>query len=179
MAEAIVTRRWRFRAIFLALAFAIIFVRLLPLDAGPGGLPGPDLIVLLAFAWVLRRPDYVPILLVAAVMLLTDVLFLRPLGLWAACVIVGLEFLRAREETSRDLPFLIEWFLVGGVIVMITLGNKLILAVFAVPQPALGLQLIQMIMTILSYPLIVLFSAKALGLKKMSPGAVDQLGHRL
>ncbi|MBT8457572.1 MAG: rod shape-determining protein MreD [Rhodobacteraceae bacterium] len=179
MAETIVTRRWRYRAIFAALAFIVIFARLLPLDAGPGGLPGPDLVLLLAFAWVLRRPDYVPVVLVAVVMLLMDVLFLRPLGLWAACTVLALEFLRSREAGARDLPFLFEWVLVGGVIVMMTLGNMLILALFAVSQPPLGLLLIQMIMTILSYPLVVLFSAKGLGLKKMSPGAVDQLGHKL
>ncbi len=179
MAEVLVTRAWRYRTLFAVLAFLIVFLRLLPLDPGPGNLPGPDLLVGLAFAWVLRRPDYVPVLLVAAVILTTDVFFLRPLGLWTACVILGLEFLRAREPFSRDLPFLFEWGVVATTIVFMTLGYVLILALFAVDQPALGLTLLQMLATILAYPLIVLFSARVIGLKKIPPGAVDQLGHRL
>jgi rod shape-determining protein MreD len=179
MAEVVVTRALRFRCLFAALAFLIVFVRLLPLGPGSGGLPGPDLLVGLAFAWVLRRPDYVPVLLVAAAVLTTDVFFLRPLGLWTACVILGLEFLRAREPLSRDLPFLFEWGMVASTILAMTLGYVLVLALFAVEQPALGLTLLQMLATILAYPLIVLFSARAIGLKKIPPGGVDQLGHRL
>ena len=179
MAEVVVTRRWRYRTRSVALSFLDVFARLLPLDAGAGRFPGPDVILLLAFVWVLRRPDYVPALLVAVVVLMTDVLFLRPLGLWAACVILGLEFLRSREAASRDLPFLLEWMMVTGVIVSMTLGYVITLALFAVDQPALGLTLIQMIMTILCYPLAVVFSGRILGLRKMAPGAVDQLGHRL
>ncbi len=179
MAEVIHTRNWRHRGLFLCLAFVLIFTRLLPLDAGPGRLPGPDLLVCLAFAWVLRRPDYVPVLMIAVVILLTDILFMRPLGLWTACVVLGSEFLRGREPFSRDLPFLLEWMVVSVVIATMTVGYVVVLAVFAVDQPSLGLTLIQMIATIAAYPLVVLFSARALGLKKMPPGAVDQLGHKL
>ena len=179
MAEVIVTRNWRHRALFLALAFIVIFARLLPLDTGPGKLPGPDLLVCLAFAWVLRRPDYVPVTLIAAVILLTDILFMRPLGLWTACVVLGAEFLRGREPFSRDLPFMLEWMVVSTVIAVMTVGYVLILALFVVDQPALGLTLIQMIATIAAYPLVVVFSARLLGLKKIPPGAVDQLGHKL
>ena len=179
MADVVVTRVWRYRFLFVALAFLVIFARLLPLDAGPGRLPGPDLLVCLAFAWVMRRPSYVPVLLIAAVILMTDILFMRPLGLWTACVVLGSEFLRAREPFSRDLPFLLEWFVVTVVTVAMTIGFVAILALFAVDQPGLGLTLIQMIATCLAYPVVVLFSAKVLGLKRMAPGAVDQLGLKL
>ncbi len=179
MAEGVATMRWRNRLLYVAFALLIVFGRLLPLDAGPGGWPGPDFILLLAYAWVLRRPEAVPVSLVAAVILLTDILFMRPLGLWTACAILGLEFLRARESLSRDLPFLGEWLMVGATIVAVTVLNALILAVFAVLQPPLGQILIQMILTILAYPLVVVFSSSLLGIRKVTPGAVDQLGHRL
>lgn len=179
MAEVVVTRRWRNRLLYVGVAFCVVFGRLLPLDAGPGGWPGPDLILLMTYALVLRRPTAVPVLLVAAVVLMTDVLFMRPLGLWTACVILGLEFLRARESLSRDLPFLGEWLMVGATILAITVLNALILALFAVIQPTLGQVLMQTIVTVLAYPVAVLFASKGLGLKKMAPGAVDQLGHRL
>lgn len=179
MAEVVVIRRWRYWALFAALCFAIIFARLLPLDAGPGRLPGPDLLVCLCFAWVLRRPSYVPVALIAVVILLSDILFMRPLGLWTAAVVLGSEFLRSREPYWRDLPFFLEWPIVCSVIVAMTLGYVVILAIFAVDQPAFGRILIQMIATCLAYPIVVLFSAKLFRLKKMPPGAVDQLGHKL
>lgn len=179
MADTVVTRRWRTRALYVALAFLIAFGRLLPLDAGPSVWPGPDLILLLTYAWVLRRPDAVPVLLVALVVLMSDILFMRPLGLWTACAILGLEFLRRREAFSRDLPFPAEWALVSATILGITVLNALVLTLFVVIQPTLGQILIQTIITVLSYPLVVLFSSIALGVRKVTPGAVDQLGHRL
>lgn len=179
MADAIITRRWRYRVLFFVACGVIMFFQLLPIDIGPGGLPGPDWMLLLGCAFVTRRPDYVPVWLAAVVYLLADVMFLRPLGLWAAITVLGLEFLRARQAVSRELPFMVEWVMLGGVIVAMTLANALILAVFVVSQPPLGLSLIQMIATILAYPLVVLFSSKVLGLRKMAPGEVDQLGHRL
>src|SRR6056297_633829 len=97
MADTLPTGRWRYWLLFLAIAAVLFFVQLLPLDLQPGRFPGPDVLLLLAIAWVLRRPDFVPVLLVAAVFLLADILFMRPLGLWTALVVLGMEFLRARS----------------------------------------------------------------------------------
>ena len=45
----------------------------------PARWPGPDLIaVRLTLAWVLRRPDYVPALLIALVVLVEDLLLHAP-----------------------------------------------------------------------------------------------------
>ena len=179
MADVVITRIWRNRLLFVGLAFLVVFGRLLPLDAGPERWPGPDLILLLAYAWVRRRPDYVPVGLVAVVVLMTDVMFMRPLGLWTACVILGLEYLRSREVFWRDLPYLGEWMMVGATIIAITMANSAVLALFAVQQPALGLLLLQAIVTVLAYPLVEIFSSRVLGFRKMAPGAVDQLGRKL
>ncbi|NCU20454.1 rod shape-determining protein MreD, partial [Candidatus Falkowbacteria bacterium] len=46
-------------ALYLAIAAVLLFLRLLPISPGTGGLPGPDLMLALTLAWVLRRPDYV------------------------------------------------------------------------------------------------------------------------
>lgn len=179
MGDAIRTRRLAWRLIFVAIVTALAFLQLLPLRLGSGGLPGPDLFVLLCFVWVLRRPDYVPVWLVAGVMLLADFLFMRPPGLWAAATVLGVEFLRVREASYRDLPFAAEWTIVGVVLSLMTLGAALTLAIFVVPQPPLGLTLIQLILTIAAYPLVVLVSAFGLGLRRPAPGEVDELGHRL
>ncbi len=178
MADVVETHIWRNRLLFAGLAFLIAFGRLLPLDLGPGW-PGPDLILLLAYSWVLRRPDYVPVTLVAFVILMSDVLFMRPLGLWTACAILGLEYLRSRETLWRDLPFMVEWMMIGATVFAITMGYSATLALFAVDQPPLGQTLIQAIVTVLAYPLVELFSSRVLGFRKMAPGAVDQLGRKL
>lgn len=179
MVESLGARRLIWRSAFVGFATLIAFVQLLPLGTGAGVLPGPDLLTLLALAWVLRRPEYVPILLLAAVMLLADFLFMRPPGLWAAIVVLGAEFLRVREQGLRDLPFLAEWGLIAGVFVAMTLGEALLLLVFMVPQPPLGLTLIQLILTILAYPLVVGVTGFGLGLRRAAPGEVDEMGRRL
>ncbi len=134
--------------------------------------------MLITCAWVVRRPDFLPTLLIAAVFLLGDVIFMRPLGLWAAFVVMGTEFLRMRAVAWRDLNFLLEWFMVAGVLSAMTLVNRLVLWVIFVDQPALGLTLIRLLGTIAVYPLVVLLAARFFGLRKLAPGAVDRLGHK-
>lgn len=179
MAERSVSRRIFWQAVFLTLALLVAFARLLPLGDGTGGVPGPDLLVVLAFAWVLRRPDYVPVALVAAVMLAADFIFLRPPGLWAAITVIGMEFLRNREAAFRDLPFLGEWGMVALVLLAMTLVNALVLLIFMVDQPTLGLTLLQLIATILAYPLVVGVTVFALGLGRVAPGGSVDKGKRL
>ena len=179
MAEALTTRRWAYRTLDVLVSIVVIGVGLLPLGDGTAGLPGPDLAVVIAYAWVLRRPDYVPPLLLALVILLADAFALRPLGLWAGLVVVGAEFLRTREALLRDLPFLAEWALVTVVLLAISLLYWAILTVFIVVQPGLGQLLLKALASALVYPLFVVVSATVFGLRRVAPGEVDALGHRL
>jgi rod shape-determining protein MreD len=158
------------RALFAGLCMAVMFWRLLPLSTVPPGWAGPDLIAALAFAWVLRRPEYAPALLIGAVVLLADLMFQRPPGLWAALVVLGSEALKARAPGLRDLGFGSEWVTVAVTGAAIFLGYRLTLAVLLVPQAPLGLSLMQMAMTVLCYPLVVMASALLVGIRKAKPG---------
>ena len=178
MADALPIGRWRYRLLFVGITFFLFFVQLLPLNAGPGGIPGPDVLLLLAIAWVLRQPDFVPVTLVAAIFLLADILFMRPLGLWTALVVLGLEFLRARSVAVRDWSFFVEWLVVGASITAVFVINALVLTIFAVDDTSLGLVILHLIATVLAYPLVVVLGARAMGLRKVAPGEVDMLGHR-
>ena len=60
MAEGKPRGVWPFRAAFLGVAILSLFLRLLPLSTLPSSWPGPDLLVGLAFAWVLRTPIMCP-----------------------------------------------------------------------------------------------------------------------
>ena len=172
------TSRWTFQALFVALVAAVLFAQLLPLDLQPGRLPGPDILVLLAFSWVVMRPDYVPVALLAVVFFVADILMMRPLGLWTALVVIGAEFLRIRSVALRDVSIFAEWALVGAVITAMFVVNALVLALFAVVQPGPGLTVIRLGATILAYPLVVILAGRAFGLRKIAPGEVDRLGHR-
>jgi rod shape-determining protein MreD len=179
MAESPAARIWIGRAVFLALATAVIFVQLLPLDTAPPTWAAPDLLLSMSLAWVARRPEFLPFGVVFAVFLLTDLLFQRPPGLWAALVVVLTETLRSRSRGLRNVPLVLEWGTVAFGIVAITLANRLVLAIMLTPQAPLTLTLIQMVMTIMIYPVVVLVAQVLFGLTRPAPGQVDSLGHRL
>lgn len=179
MAEAAGSGDWAHRSGFVVIAALSLFVRILPLSTLPAGWPGPDLLVCLAFAWVLRRPTYVPALLIAIVFFIEDMVLLRPPGLWAFIVLMGSEFLRRREPLSRQLPFPLEWAMVAAVLLLMMAANRLIMAIVVSPQPDFGFAFIQIILTIALYPAIVVLSHLAFGVRKSATGEVDSLGRRL
>jgi rod shape-determining protein MreD len=177
MIDPIRASRFGHRLLYLGLIAILLFLRILPLTALPPGIPGPDLALGLTMAWVLRRPDYVPVVLIAAVVLLEDLLFMRPPGLWALIVVLGTEFLRRREVMTRDLPFVLEWVLIGAVLFAMIFANRLVLQVFLVPQTPLWLVLIQGLTTLAAYPAVVFLTRHVLGLHRAAIGEVDELGH--
>jgi rod shape-determining protein MreD len=179
MAEPIPTGAWSHRALYVALAASLLFLRMLPLGSVAGRWPGPDLLLCLTLVWVMRRPDYVPALLIAAVVLLEDMLLMRPPGLWAAMVVLAAEFLRARAALTRELTFLVEWLLVAGVMLAATLGFRLIMALAMLPQVSLGQTLVQALATILCYPAVVVASRLAFGVRKPATGETDAYGRRM
>ncbi|MFP3384044.1 rod shape-determining protein MreD [Tritonibacter sp. SIMBA_163] len=179
MAKTTPAAIWLMRAIFVGLALVIMFFHLLPLDTTPRRWAPPDLLLAVALAWTARRADFVPPLLIAAVMLLADLLFQRPPGLWALLVLLACEFIRSRLPASRETPFLGEWFAVSVVIIAIALLNRMILGMLAVEQAHIALILVQVIMTIAAYPVVVLLSQSVFGVRRLSPADAETLGARL
>ena len=170
---------WGARALYAGIAVVLLFLRLLPLGSLAGGWPGPDLLLCLTLGWVLRRPDHVPTLLIAGVVLLEDLLLMRPPGLWAAIVVLAGEFLRNRAALTRELSFVVEWLLVGLVMTVAMLGFRLVLMLTMLPQAGLGLTMVQLAASILCYPLVVGASWLAFGVRKPATGEVDSHGRRL
>jgi len=179
MADAVGSRRWVGRVTYGLIAFGLIFVQLLPLNTMPPGWAPPDLLLVVTMVWVARRPDLVPVLLIAVVFLLTDLLFQRPPGLMTALVLIATEMLRARAAGLRNAPFALEWATVSVMIAGLTLGNRLILAAAMTPQAPLGLTMVQLLMTCLSYPLIAGLAQLIFGIARPAPGEVNTLGQRI
>lgn len=167
------------RTVFVAMTVANMFVKLLPLGREAGNWPGPDLFLCLIFVWVLRRPAQVPVLMLAVLLLAEDMLLMRPPGLWTALVLVGTEFLRVRAALTRELSFLMEWLLVSAIMLGILLAYRAILFATMVEQVGFGFALVQILWTVLCYPLVVGFTQAAFNLRRPGKGEVDMFGRRL
>lgn len=173
MTDNSAARLWSMRAGYVALGLLIMFFQLLPLNTLPRGFAGPDLLVAFTFAWAVRRPDYVPVLIVAGMMLMADMLFQRPPGLWSVLMVLGTEALKRRAPGLRDQTFAVEWLVTGMSVVALMLGSRLVLSVLLIPQAPLGLTAIQTVMTILAYPAVALITNYVFGVQKGQPGDVD------
>lgn len=171
-------RPWIMRSVYVLVCLTLLFAHLLPLDTVPKAWAAPEFMLAVTFAWVLRRPEFVPASLIAVLFLLADLLLQRPPGLWAALVLLGSETMRARAPGLRDLTFPVEWLTVCTTLAAMTLGYRIVLSLTVVDQAPLGLSLIQMVMTLLAYPVVVLITQTIFGVRKMTPGEVDTMGHR-
>lgn len=178
MMEAPTRRRLIGLAVYVSAALLLLFLRLLPLHPGAVSWPGPDLLLALTIAWVLRRPEQVPVLLIAVIFLIEDVLLQRPFGLWAAIVVIGTEAARHREVRWREHAFMVEWLRVSALIVAMTLAVRVAMALFILPLPALGQVMLQLLATIAAYPPVVLAGHFLFGLRRIPPGEADAMGYR-
>jgi rod shape-determining protein MreD len=155
MTDRTALRRLSGPLIFTALCLGWLFVQLLPLGLAPGGWPGPDLMLALAMAWIIRRPEDLPVWLLAGLFLTADLLLMRPPGLWAALVLLALEALRRRQTRLRAMPLSGEFAMVAALIGGLTLANWAMLTLLLVEQPGLPAQLAQALSTLAVYPLVV------------------------
>ena len=179
MIESARTRRWLFRLAFALVALVLVVVRLMPLGSSAGDWPGPDVLLCVTLAWMLRRPDYMVPWLIALVLLAEDLLLMRPPGLWTALVIVATEFLRSRAAFTRELSFPGEWVLVSAMMVMLEFAYRFAFAIAFLPQPTLGFSMLQVLASILCYPAVVWLSVMAFKLHKPATGEVDAYGRRM
>ncbi len=138
----------------------------------------PDLLICFAFAWSLRRPEYVPAILLAVVFLVSDLLLQRPPGLWALLALLACENLKTRGRTLRDSTFGAEWITVAVMLTGILLANRFVLSVLLIPPPQLGLSLFELGMTVLFYPAIVFVTRTLMGVRKSAPGDLDSMNQR-
>ncbi|WP_368186532.1 rod shape-determining protein MreD [Aestuariibius sp. HNIBRBA575] len=179
MVEAPASRIWIARGTYITIAILLIFLQLLPLNTLPPRWAPPDLILAVTLAWVARRPDFMPILSVAFVFLLCDFLFQRPPGLYTALMLILTETLRARSRNLRNSAFSVEWATIALGIVAITFGYRLVQSVALLHQAPFWLTMVQMVLTILIYPVVAVLSQILFGIARPAPGQVDSLGHRL
>ena len=178
MAEQTAARLWGTRALYVAISLAILFVCILPLHTLPRYWAGPDLLLALTLVWSLRKRRAVPILIVAAVALLADLMLQRPPGLWAAILVIGSEWLKSHARQLRDQSFATEWLTVATLIVLMALAYRITLAMTVTQMPPLGLYVMQVVATIVIYPLVVGVSHVVFGIRKAQPGDLESMGRQ-
>lgn len=154
------------QALYIALFLIILFWRLLPLAPGRVFWPGPDLGLCLTLIWVLRRPDQIPVLTIAALYLVEDILLMRPIGLAAAIVVLGTEAARKREQRWRELPFMVEWLRVTMLLALMMLADRFLLTMFFLTPPPLGQAMLQFIATIAAFPVVAGLAGWALSMPR-------------
>lgn len=179
MAERSATRLWSMRALYVAIALAVLFVALLPIDLTPGQIAGPDLLAALTLAWAARRPEHVPALSIAGVMLLADFLLQRPPGLWALLVLIAAELLKSQDKRLRDSTFADEFLTVTTLLLIITLAYRLVLSVLLIPPGSLALVAMQYIGTVAAYPILAAILYIGIRVRRGTPGDYDPTGRRI
>lgn len=179
MTDALRLETLVYLGLWLLIAALSILLRLLPLSVPPDAWPRPDILLVLTLGWVLRRPAQLPPLAIALVFLTEDLFLMRPPGLWALIVLIGAEFLRRRQSVVREMNLVLEWALVSAALVAMFVINRLGLAIVMVPRPPLDLSLLQLVFTMLVYPLVVLVLQTVLRVHKPATGEVDDRGRKL
>lgn len=171
MGSAPLTRQILGPGLYIVLAGGLMLATLVPLTGGRSSLPGPDLLFCLTIGWVMRRPDLLPVGLVAAVALMGDLLLQRPPGLWAALLVLATEHMRARSLPGQAPSLWGEGALVGGLFAAMVVVNWTLLAIFMVPRPSLAAVLLQVPATLIAYPVVVLLLSSVFGIRRPSEAA--------
>ena len=143
-----------YNLLFLATAFLIVCARLLSVEIGLLPLPGPDLLFCLIAAWKIRNPRYVHPAAIVTVILLTEILFFRPFGLWSALVLLASEFVAKAGDRARLFPFTYEWLIMLTAYAAISAAYQFILAVFLVPVLDVLTTVLIILSTAAAYPLV-------------------------
>ena len=201
MAERRLTPKALHIGLFLALAGAVTLYRLLPVQDYSSGVelgggivtdlvvaeglmnralwPAPDFLLCLTLAWIVRRPDLLPAPVIAAYFLFEDLLLLRPPGAWALIVLLGTEFLRRRAPLLRGSGFWLEYALIIGLMGAMFVVYRALLAIVIVPQAPLDLSFVQLVGSVIVYPVIVALVHFVLNLRKPATGELDGMGQKL
>lgn len=179
MDDPLLRRTWLGRFAYILIALALIFIKLLPLSTTPGGLPGPDLVLAITYAWLFRRPEQIPAVSIVLVFFVFDMVFLKAPALWTLIMLGSTEFLRSRLSHHSNMPFLAEWSVVAVLLSLAILSEQLLLSVFILPRPGLGIALLQGVFTLLAYPIVVVVLRFGLGLRNIAPGEVYDTGRKL
>ena len=148
--------RWFRIAVMLSLGMIAIFAEAAPMGIGPTARPSPDLLLCVVAYWAIRRPGSTPLIAVAALGLMRDLLTDVPPGAGMLTLVLAAEVLKAWRRTLARSSFIFEWIAVAGAAFAI-LAVQWVLVVILLAQPPYIVDLgYQGLYTAAIYPPIVL-----------------------
>lgn len=179
MAKPTVPLIWIGRTVFLGCAALVVVGSLVPFNFDAPTVTPPDLLFALTFAVVLRRPDFAPFWSLLLIFFLSDILQMRPLGLWTVIMLAACEFSRPQEYRFRELAFPFEWGFVTLIFLIALVVNRIVLSITFVPQVSWSTTMMHFAMTVLFYPAVVFVCHYGLRVRKITPDLAAKLGHRI
>lgn len=152
-----------------SLCLGLTLFHLIPLGIGSGARVLPDAMLALLACWSVRRPQDLPLVLLAGLLLMADFLLARPVGLWALMSLLILEVLGGQREAMRDRSFVFEW---GSFALALAAGlmlQSLILQLALVERPAGTLTLRMFAVTVAAYPVVTVLLHYVLRVRSPKP----------
>ena len=98
-----------------------------------------------------------PIIVIVFLGVLADAMMMRPLGLWALVLFVGMEVLRMSERAFRDIPFVVEWLYVSALFALMLLLQNLLLFVSFDSVYVFADVIWHWVRTVAAYPIVVYY----------------------
>ncbi|MEM9049563.1 MAG: hypothetical protein AAGC92_12685 [Pseudomonadota bacterium] len=166
---------WIARAAVLMLAALFLALALSPAGLAAGRLPMPDPVFALLFICRLRRPEIMPLGLLIALSLVSDLIRGAPLGVGTLAMLAAAEvLLRYRDRILRG-GFGVEWLLAACLFGAQMTAQYLLLSITFAPRPSLSALAISAGMTILSYPCVFLVLRGMMPMRPNQTGALGRL----
>jgi rod shape-determining protein MreD len=113
----------------------------------------PDLLLCLIFSTILNRPQRINLFAILLLLLFSDVLHMKPLGLFTMIVLVAYLIIKRYEQKIEQLLFYSHYLIFFFVIMAIQITYISVHYLFFMPIPSLAIVLNQTIFTLICYPL--------------------------
>ena len=113
----------------------------------------PDLFLCFIFSTNFNRPKAINLYLVFFLLLFSDVLHMKPIGLLTALVLVSFIFLERFQKQIQTLNFFTHYFLFFATISCVQMLNVFLHQLFFIPNLDLITIMKQTIFTLICYPL--------------------------
>lgn len=179
MANVPLYRLWTYRAGIAVLGLLVVLWSILPFNMNAGTLPPPDILFCFTMAYIIRKPELMPVRSILVVFFLRDVLTQAPLGLFTLSMVLASEAVRTNLQAFRGYSFGKEWMWIGTIFATITILQKLILEITFTQAPDLDELIYQILFTVGIYPVAAGALKFGFGFKRPPPGEFDAFGKRL
>jgi rod shape-determining protein MreD len=170
---------WVRRLTLVFIAALIMFYHLIPFKLTPATFPSPDIMFGIICALIIRRPEIVPFWLIGIIYFGFDIFLMKPLGIWAICVLVATEAVRANRAVLRENLFPFEWFMVSLIFLATLLANRVFWVVSFIPTPSWPSLFWQFLFTVAAYPVILFVMTYILHIRKPALGTFGMKGQKL